>query len=230
MGEASFSSCLKEVEQRFEACDSSQVDDLETTIACLQKIKRSLEETDEYRAASAEKERAFKKSRVQVLQETVNNSEKEITQLLGFRPVFEQFNQTFYSMLPKGCISKEYFATRVGEIQGYIAKNTADLKRVQDEKKHCADYHYCADYYAGYGAHIGKRAVPNHDQIEAQISSFMMQIETNKSSLLTFVMSNKPVDATAFHDKLAPHLDSMLDALLELRSLEMGTLDDVAKK
>ena len=48
--------------------------------------------------------------------------------------------------------------------------------------------------------------------------------------VLSHLLSQTPVDEQAFRNRLALHLDAMLDALLELRSLEMGTLDDVAKK
>jgi hypothetical protein len=71
-----FTAMLKEVSGRFQdtAASYEAVQELEHTIASLQQIKNGLEETKEYRAAQAEKERASKGDRVQQLQKRVEES------------------------------------------------------------------------------------------------------------------------------------------------------------
>ena len=56
------------------------------------------------------------------------------------------------------------------------------------------------------------------------------QIAYHKTALMGFLMRSTPIDVAAFHAKLHPHLDVLLDALRELRELESTPGVSVTKR
>ena len=56
------------------------------------------------------------------------------------------------------------------------------------------------------------------------------QIAYRKAALMWYLMRSTPIDVAAFHAKLHPHLDVLIDALRELRELESTPGVSVTKR
>ena len=139
---------------------------------------------------------------------TVKQHKQAVSHLLGYTPNFESGSECVYRLLPIKCMPKAKFLERTALLSGLKATHEERLKEVQDARSFGTEYQTSDDV----------------------MQSIQMEIDASKTALLSHLLSQTPVDEQAFRNRLALHLDAMLDALLELRSLEMGTLDDVAKK
>jgi hypothetical protein len=197
---------LKAINGRFQCCAASlpcdTVKELEQTIASLQQIKNGLEETEEYRAAQAEKERASKDERILQLKKRVEESKASAEKLLGFPLKPDHFTGgNAYKLMPAGYVARAHFEGTLQHFQKQISSMEAVLDRCKGE--------------------LGVlKSASSRSQTEMSIQSGEGQLCEARSRLLGFVMAYEPMLDTTFSEKLAVHLDAMLGAYLELRTLE----------
>lgn len=197
-----FTAMLKEVSGRFQdtAASCEAVQELEHTIASLQQIKNGLEETNEYRAAQAEKERASKGDRVQQLQKRVEESKAAAERLLGFPLTPEHCTKgNAYGLMPVGYVDQLVFEQTVQSLERYSSDMQERLNQLKGE--------------------LGD--LKSRSSLSAvEKTKFEQQIPISRSRLLGYMMSHQPMLDATFSDTLAAHLDAMLDAYLELRKLQ----------
>ena len=210
-----FTVMLKEVSGRFQdtAASYEAVQELEHTIASLQQIKNGLEETKEYRAAQAEKERASKGDRVQQLQKRVEESKAAAERLLGFPLTLEHCTSgKAYSLMPDGFVDRTQFEVMIQDFQNQIASTEAFLDKCKGELRVLKSPNYkprgCV------------RVDQELEQAQRAIHNGEHQLRAASSRLLGYMMSHQPMLDATFSDTLAAHLDAMLDAYLELRKLQ----------
>ena len=194
-----FGKMLHAVEDKFEGAPHEAVEELDQTIESLQRMKRSLEESTEFREAQALKEQAAKKSRVKVLEETVEDAKTEVERLLGYSLQPFHYQTDLYGLLPDGYVDRGVLSAKQAEFKQAIHTVEAHLKEI-------SVLHDAHRSFAG-----------NKEQAMQQQ---LNQISGLKSRLLGFLMRHKPMDAQAFRAQLTPHLDVMVDALSVLRELQ----------
>ena len=136
------------------------------------------------------------------LQATVEQHKQAVIDLLGYTPHFGCDGSSLYSLLPSNCVPRDKFLSRMAVLADLRAKHEAQLKEVQD--KITLAQNFFSEYKNG----------------SDMTRSIQRDIDASKSALLVHMLSRKPVDEQAFRDKLAPHLDAMLDALCELNVAE----------
>jgi uncharacterized protein involved in exopolysaccharide biosynthesis len=193
-------SMLQELKGRFSTPSSSSpcdtVQELQQTIASLQQIKSGLEETKEYRAAQAEKERVSKDDRVLQLKKRIEESKAAAEKLLGFSLKQEHFNSgNVYALMPIGYVNRQQFEGRVQILQKPIRNMEERVDRLR-----------------------GRLSV--NPTTESEILQLEAQLHAMRTQLLGFLMAYQPMMDPTFSETLATHLDAMLEAYLELRTLE----------
>jgi hypothetical protein len=199
---------LRAVRQRFvegeSALNHEALNELEHAIQRLQEMKRNLEESPDYVAAKAEKAQKTHESRVATLRGTIEGHQREVERLLGFPPfdVASNYNNA-YNLLPKGHVDREQMMATIGHLQTQIEKLEAEAAKLRE-----------AD-----DAHLARMLGGNREQMLRQKEQ---EIKEYKFQMLCYLMNNTPIDGVAFRAKLAPHLDGLLDAFRELRTLEMA--------
>jgi DNA repair exonuclease SbcCD ATPase subunit len=193
-------SMLQELKGRFSTPSSSSpcdtVHELQQTIASLQQIKSGLEETKEYRAAQAEKERVSKDDRVLQLKKRVEESKAAAEKLLGFSLKPEHFNcGNVYSLMPSGYVNRQQFEWRVENLQKPIRNMEERVDRLRSR-------------------------LSVNPTTKSEILQLEAQLHAMRTQLLGFLMEYQPMMDPTFSETLATHLDAMLEAYLELRTLE----------
>jgi hypothetical protein len=136
------------------------------------------------------------------LQATVDQHKQAVIDLLGYTPDFGCGGSSLYSLLPSNCVPRDKFLERMAVHADLRAKYEAQLKEVKD--KISLARNFGSEYQNGS---------------DIMMRSIQRDIDASKSALLAHMLSRKPVDEQAFRDKLAPHLDAMLDALCELNAV-----------
>jgi DNA repair exonuclease SbcCD ATPase subunit len=195
-----FNYMLKAINGRFQCCAASlpcdTVKELEQTIASLQQIKNGLEETEEYRAAQAEKERASKDERILQLKKRMEESKAAAERLLGFSLKPEHFNSgNVYTLMPIGYVNRQQFEGRVQILQNPIRNMEERVDRLR--------------------CHLSANPTT-----KSEILQLEAQLHLMRTQLLGFLMAYQPMMDPTFSETLANHLDAMLEAYLELRTLE----------
>lgn len=200
---------LQEIQGRFEGYAASvpfdTVQQLEQTITSLQKIKNELEETEEYRVAQAEKERVTKGNHALQLKKRVEESKAAAEKLLGF-PLQPQLlnKQNMYKLMPVGFLDRTQFEAQLQKYQMHNAVTQDNLDRLKGE----------------LGDLKSRSSWSAVDQKTSQIEQLEFQLHATRTQLLSYMMQYQPMLDTTFSDTLAAHLDTMLEAYLELRKLE----------
>ena len=166
--------------------------ELQQTIASLQRIKSGLEEeTKEFRVMQVEKEPAPKDDRVLQLEKRIEESKAAAEKLLGFSLKPKHFDSgDVYSLMPSGYADRQRFEETVEKLREDIHTTEAILR----ERR----------------AYLGKK----------EIEASQAHSRTLRTQLLTFLMAYQPMMDPTFSKTLATHLDAMLEAYLELRTLE----------
>jgi hypothetical protein len=211
--QSDFTGMLRDIKGRFKdpeaPCEAVQA--LEETLASLQQIKKGLEETKEYRAAQAEKELSDKGNRVLLLKKQVEESKAAAEGLLGY-PLTSahyqasgNFGNSLYQLLPEGYVDHQVFGYQVRHLQQELAKQEENLDRVKGE---LGDFKSRSSWSAV-------------DRTKSEIIKLEQQVHIMRSRLLCYMMSYQPMLDATFSDKLAGHLDAMLEAYLELRQFHM---------
>ena len=203
-----FTAMLKEVSGRFQdtAASCEAVQELEHTIASLQQIKNGLEETKEYRAAQAEKERASKGDRVLQLKKRVEESKAAAERLLGFPLTPEHCNEgNAYGLMPIGYVDRLVFEQTVQSLE----QSSSNMEERLDQLK------------GELGDLKSRSSWSAVDRTKSEIIKLEQQVHIMRSRLLCYMMSYQPMLDATFSDKLAGHLDAMLEAYLELRQFHM---------
>jgi hypothetical protein len=163
-----------------------------TIFARLHTLKRGLDEkTEAFRAAKV----MARESRVQrMLEEARAGAEG----LLGFPLKLEHcMNGLAYDLLPAGFVDGRVFDETVLNLR-------EQCKCLEERVKQA------------------KARMLEGGPVECmctQLRSAESQLGHQRSRLLGYVLAHKPMRDAKFRDKLAAHLDAMLDALLELRAL-----------
>ena len=139
--------------------------------------------------------------RAATLLSTVEQHKQAVIDLLGYTPDFSCRAVSLYSLLPRNCMPRAAFLERVALLTDFKAKHEAQLKEVQDK--------------ISLARNFGTEYTNGSDLAR----SVQRDIDASKSELLVHMLGQQPVDERAFRDKLAPHLDAMLDALCELNVL-----------
>jgi predicted RNase H-like nuclease (RuvC/YqgF family) len=198
---------LEELKGRFSTPSSSPYDtvqELQQTIAALQQIKSGLEETEEYRAAQAEKERA-KEDRVLQLKKRVEESKAAVEKMLGYSLKSEQFSTgEAYGLMPVGFHSCAHFEDTIKHYQTRIATLEAELVVMKEP---------------GYKPR-GIRPEYALEQTQRNIDTAEYTRRKLSSQLIGYMMAYQPMKDLTFCQTLATHLDAMLEAYLALRTLE----------
>jgi hypothetical protein len=113
-------------------------------------------------------------------------------------------NGDAYKMLPVGYVHRLQFEAMIQPLQKLIASTEEKLDQCKGE---VGDLKFCRSWQA-------------LDQKQSQIAQLEYQLHNARSRLLGIVMACEPILDATFSDTLAAHLDSMLDAYLELRKLQ----------
>jgi DNA repair exonuclease SbcCD ATPase subunit len=203
-----FTGMLQEIQGKFDVYASlpfDTVQELEQTIANLQKIKNELEETDEYRAAQAEKERALKGNRALQLKKRVEESKAAAEKMLGFPLTPQLLNQeNMYKLMPMGFVDRSQFNA---QLQQYQMQNAIAEEKLDQLKGELGDLKFRSKW-------------SSVDNTKSQIQQLEFQVHITRTRLLSYMMAYQPMLDTTFSETLAAHLDAMLEAYLELRKLE----------
>jgi hypothetical protein len=210
--EADFTSMLKEIQIRFQDTDGINpyevVQELEHTMTILQKIKKGLQEESKKEYASGPKD-----NRMQQLSKIVVNSKATAEKLLGFSLNRGHFtNGNAYQLMPQGYVNRTTFEETVQHYQTHIASLEEPLKK------------YKEDLHALKSGDFKVRGCVSIDDvkkdIKMKIQSGEQQVQSARSKLLGYIMTHLPMHDATFSQKLAGHLDAMLEAYLELRKLQ----------
>ena len=134
---------------------------------------------------------------------TVKQHKQAVSHLLGYTPNFESGSECVYRLLPIKCMPKAKFLERTALLSGLKATHEERLKEVQDRIR------------------VARSFGTEYQTSDDVMQSIQMEIDASKTALLSHLLSQTPIDEQAFRNRLALHLDAMLDALLEL-----GTLQD----
>jgi DNA repair exonuclease SbcCD ATPase subunit len=204
-----FAERLAEIKARMQAASTSQEgeealklwEEMKDTIQCLTKIANDLEQSNEIQTAKVAKAGSAKRKRSQVLEENIQDAKEGVKGLLGYAPDYHANGVAGYHMLPKGYMCKEQFLFQVKVYQEQI------------------------DDAANYLAGMDNPGFKDYDRgryrdLESLKAQTLTTLNGHKMNLTRFMMANKPMDAKAFHAKLHPLLDTLHDALKELRTLE----------
>jgi rubrerythrin len=186
------------------ALNPEALNEIEHAINKLQEMKRNLEESPDFVAAKAEKEKKTRESQAAALRETIEGHKREAERLLGYPP-FEEASRycNAYHLLPKGHVDKSQMLSQINCWQAEIKKHKAQKTKLLEADE------------ASFS-----RMGPNHREV--LLNQHDQQIKDKKYMLLSYLMQNTPIDAAAFHAKLAPHIEGLLEAFQELRNLEMA--------
>jgi hypothetical protein len=220
--QSDFKHMLKEIQNHFQdpavgvaPCEALQA--LDETLASLNQIKKSLEEIKEYRAAQAEKEMTAKDNRVPQLQNRAQKSKAAAEGMLGYPLMPEHFaSGGAYALLPVGFVERPTFEAAV---QSY-PKEIARLKEVVDQCKGELDT-LKSPSFKSRGCVTPAQA---SEQVMRSIRGGEVMIHDQRSRLLSYMETHKPMLDAHFGKTLAGHLDAMLDAYLELEKLEQSEL------
>ena len=184
-------------------CETVQA--LEETIASLQQIKIGLEETKEFRAAQAEKALTVKGNRMLQLTNRAEEAKAAAEKLLGYPLKPEHFtNGQAYSLMPVGFVERLHFEAAVQHFQGEIAR-LKDLQALKPLSSCRPTFGLLENSF-----HQAQRTMKAEED----------QLRKARSRLLGYLMTHRPMQDATFTNKLAAHIDTMLEAYLELRALE----------
>jgi hypothetical protein len=218
--QSDFKHMLKEIQNLFEdpTCDITPCEALEAldeTLASLHQIKKSLEKNKEYYAAQVEKDMIPKYNQVLLLKNHVKESKAAAEKLLGFSLKPEHFTKgEAYMLMPLGFVNKVSFELEIQNFQ----KPIKDIEKSLDlNKGMLEDLKSPDDKPLGYITRYDKI-----DEIEKSIQVEEYHLNRARSELLGYFMTHQPMLDTTFSNKLAVHLNSMLDAYLELKKLEQS--------
>ena len=168
---------------------------LEKNISHLQKLKEALELGEQNSSLSTYE------TKMRTLRQIIAYAKTEVETLLGYTLKPEHFTScNVYDLLPVGYVAKDILLTNMTQKQKDLDITQADLKRLYDSNE------------TGFHGHWTKK--------EKAIQHTQYILNSQKSKLLNLLMRDMPINAEAFSQKLAPHLDVMLAALKELRMLE----------
>ena len=210
-------SMLQEIKERFSTPSSSSpcdtVQELQQTIASLQQIMSGLEETMEYRAAKTEEERASKGSRVLQLKKRVDESKAAAEKLLGFSLMPEHFTKNMYILMPSGYVDRQQFEKRVQLLQMHIRNTEERLGRLRGQIS-------TNPKTKSESLQLEAQLYPMQTTTKSEILQLEAQLHPTRTQLLGFLMACQPMMDTTFSETLATHLDAMLAAYLELRTLQ----------
>jgi hypothetical protein len=209
--QSDFTGMLRDIKGRFKdpeaPCEAVQA---------LASLQQGLEETKEYRAAQAEKELSDKGNRVLLLKKQVEESKAAAENLLGYPLKTEYLSKgQAYELMPMGFVDRLIFDSTIQHYQNQIATMKEVLDRCKGELAVLKAPNFKPH---GYGCNTQQQQI---EQTERSIHSGVHQLREARSKLLGYVMEHQPMLDATFSDKLAAHLDAMLDAYLELRQFHM---------
>jgi hypothetical protein len=183
---------------------------LEDTLESLRRIQADLKQTKEYRAAQEEKKRSDQGDRVQKLNQTIDESRAAAEKMLGFPLTSNHLGSNAYKLMPVGFVDRLIYEANVNECHKEIARMEAIIKIHKAQP---------LALKVGNGGGFGFN---NMEQIRRTIEAAEHTIGAKRSQMLGFVMEHRPMLDATFSERLACHLDAMLDAYLSLRTLEAG--------
>jgi hypothetical protein len=180
------------------------LDELEDAINRLQKIKKALEESPNLVDAKAEQVQKTRDHHVAMLHRTIESHQREVELLLGYPldPSSQPVSCDLYMLLPAGHVDQSQMSSSIMQYQ-------TEIKMLEEAKLHAG-----ADetIIIHRGILSTRLTLAQHEQ----------QISHQKSMLLRYLMQNTPINAVEFRAKLTPHMDGLLEAFRELRTLEMS--------
>jgi DNA repair exonuclease SbcCD ATPase subunit len=221
--QSDFTHMLKEIQNRFQdpaggISPQEAVQALEETLASLHQIKKSLEETKEYRAAEEAQKQSDKGNRVRHLTASLEKAEAAAEAMLGYSLTSAHYRSSgsLYHLLPEGYLNHQAYDYQVKQFQSQLAKQEAQLDRIRGELG-TSELTPAPPFLRG----DLKQAL---EAKQEQLRSATAQVRCARSQLLSYMATHKPMRDAHFSDKLAGHLDAMLDAYLELQKLEQSEL------
>lgn len=185
------------------------------SIGILEDIEKELEKCKEYKPTTTQLSSNVceKENRMKELSKTVIDSKIAAEKLLGFTLKREHFiNGQAYMLLPVGYVNRPAFEERIKEFQKQILDIEMSLKKWKEDLIALNS----GDLKA-YGCVSLKEMT---EQRKRSIQTGSYQLFEKRSKFLGYLMTNLPMNDETFTSKLTEHLDTMLDAYLELRTLE----------
>ena len=197
---------------------SVSLDEVEKTLSLVRELRekfQSLEQTllQSPEAVAVQVDRDIRKNqdKITAWRAKLYEANNQIETLTGKR----KHEPVFYNFVPEGRKDKDEYSKQ--------------LKNMQENASHqmgaCTDkiaaLEVCAMPYARPFSHQDTRETQIQREKE-KLQAMDRQFKTNE---LSFLQSYVPIDVPAFHAKLHPVLDAKLEALRELRQLQLEGAD-----
>jgi hypothetical protein len=225
--QSDFTHMLKEIQNRFQdpagsvaPCEAVQA--LDETLASLHQIKKSLEETKEYRAAEEAQKQSDESKRVMRLKASLEKAQAAAEAMLGYPLNSEHYfssgnyGDSLYNLLPEGYVHQKMFDHQVKHLKSQLANQEARLDKIRSELGP-SELTPAPPFLRG----DLKQALEGK---QGQLRNATANVHFGRSRLLSYMATHKPMRDAHFGKTLAGHLDAMLDAYLELEKLEQSEL------
>ena len=188
-------------------------DDVEKTLGLVTELKekfqsfeRTLMESPEAEALRADRERKRSLERVSIAREKLERANRQIEGLTGKRKL-EQVN---YNYVPERRVDKNVFSEQLRQMRIKASKTMGAFKDNIAAARAGGNFRYNSR-----GGMTPEAALKEE---EAKMQAYDLQY---KNEELAYLQSIGPIDLAAFHGKLHPLLDERLQALMELRQLQL---------
>jgi hypothetical protein len=199
-----------------QADGSVSLEDVEKTLVLVREFKekfQSLEQTllqsPEGVAVQVDRDIRKNKDRITTLRAKLDKANQHIEKLTGKR----KHEMLRYEYVPEGRRDKDEYSKQLNNMRSEASKAMAPLS------EHMAALEVCAMPYARRHEDTRETLIQrDKEKLQALDRQF-------KNSELNYLQSCVPIDVPAFHAKLHPLLDAKLQALRELRALELEGVD-----
>jgi DNA repair exonuclease SbcCD ATPase subunit len=185
---------------------------LEETLASLQKLQADLKRTKEYRAAEEAQRQSDASDRVRRLTEKLEKAQAAAEAMLGYPLTSAHYCSSggLYHLLPEGYVHQQMFDHQVKQLQSQLSKQEAQLDKLRGELG-AAELTPAPPFLRG----DLKQAL---EAKQEQLRSATFQVQCVRAQLLSYMATHKPMRDARFGEKLAVHLDAMLDAYVALHA------------
>jgi hypothetical protein len=185
---------------------------LDETLASLQKLQADLKRTKEYRAAEEAQKQSDASDRVRRLTEELEKAQAAAEAMLGYPLTSMHYGSSngLYHLLPEGYVHPQMFDHQVKQLQSHLSNQEARLDKLRGELG-ASELTPAPPFLRG----DLKQAL---EAKQAELHSATVQVRCARSRLLGFMATHKPMRDARFSEKLAGHLDAMLDAYVALHA------------
>ncbi len=191
---------------------------LDETLASLQKLQADLKRTKEYRAAEEAQKQSDASDRVRRLTGELAKAQVAAEAMLGYPLTSAHYRSgggnfscdSLYQLLPEGYVHHHIFDHNVRRLQLQLANQEAQLDRIRGELG-ASELTPAPPFLRG----DLKQAL---EAKQGELHLATAQVRCVRSQLLSYMATHTPMRDTRFGEKLAVHLDAMLNAYVALHA------------